>query len=84
MAEVLSLEDTDYLTAVDRDKLSTSRDLANVKIQVANFIASLPPGPRGDHLFLGNGPPTILNTPGAQDGDDYIDVDTGDLYKLTG
>jgi hypothetical protein len=82
MPEVLSLEDVDYLTAVDLDKVSGAPDQANVKIQVSNFRNLLPSGPRGDKLYVGNGPPTALNTPDALPGDEYIDVDTGDLYTL--
>lgn len=37
MVEVLSLEDTDYLTAVDRDKLPGTPDQANAKIQKGNL-----------------------------------------------
>lgn len=38
------------------------------------------PGPAGSSVLTGNGPPE--ETPGNA-GDVYIDVDTGDVYKLT-
>ena len=42
-----------------------------------------PPGPRGDQLYVGVGDPTVMSTPGAQPGDDYLDTATGELWKLT-
>lgn len=46
-----------------------------------------PPGPPGDgdgrgaKRFYGDGPPTVVI--GAQAGDEYLDLLTGDLYILT-
>ena len=39
------------------------------------------PGPRGSQWFTGSGAPTTVT--GSQAGDMYLDVDTGDVYKLS-
>ena len=41
-----------------------------------------PPGHPGQIRFTGNGaPPAVIV--GAEPGDTYLDLDTGDIYKLT-
>jgi hypothetical protein len=44
-----------------------------------------PPGPQGvpgDQMWQGHGPPDLTQLPDAHVGDDYLDVDTGDIYQL--
>ena len=41
-----------------------------------------PMGPSGDFTWQGHGPPDPSQLPGSKPGDDYIDVDTGDVYRL--
>jgi hypothetical protein len=40
------------------------------------------PGPRGDQMWQGHGPPDMAQLPSANVGDDYLDLDTGDVYEL--
>lgn len=47
--------------------------------------AVAPPGPpsaSGASLWEGHGPPDPVQLPDAQSGDEYVDLDTGDLYLL--
>ena len=39
-------------------------------------------GQRGEKIYVDNGPPLPINTPGAELGDQYIDALSGDLYTL--
>jgi hypothetical protein len=39
------------------------------------------PGEKGTKWFDGFGPPSMV--PGAAEGDYYVDVETGKVYKLT-
>lgn len=48
----------------------------------ADATAIAQPGPRGDYLWQGSGPPND-DMPGARPGDDYLDTDTGDVYELS-
>jgi hypothetical protein len=41
------------------------------------------PGPPGDQMWQGHGPPDPAALPNANPGDDYLDVDTGDIYELS-
>jgi len=42
-----------------------------------------PTGVRGSKIYIDNGPPMPMNTPGSLPGDVYIDDITDDMYQLT-
>lgn len=74
----------DAAVADEIDPLVT--DVAPSQRAVADALENVvgipgPPGKDGQIRFTGNGPPgTIV---GAEPGDTYMDLDTGDIYKLT-
>lgn len=74
----------DASVADEIDPLIT--DVAPSQRAVADALENVvgipgPPGKDGQIRFTGNGPPgTIV---GAEPGDTYMDLDTGDIYKLT-
>ena len=41
------------------------------------------PGPPGDQMYQGHGPPSPAVLTQARSGDDYLDLDTGDIYELS-
>lgn len=81
-AQLHSLEShTNVLGLSAKDKESLMWDEA-LSAWVSEYIPEGPAGERGERIYVAEGPPDGLNTPGSFAGDQYIDTLNGNLYSL--